>query len=243
MKLKFKKIELFVHSHKVRKWINETRYTNPFYILSLFIIKPLSSLDFWAMLCQPVGQLQFGSPLVAGICLNRDGSMLIFIGPMPSPPSINFSARLYSKDRYLSSSSNLQSRAGWCQLYSLPQASLAAGRLLWFTGESWILTNPLSNVFCCINKWKGGREERKEKKKESLYFLLSQCSQQEMAQCRSTSSLFWVKERDDLFLSDWRVNHDPGKSLSPRAPCLKFGEFPLCHLSTFTLVPVSILIT
>lgn len=33
-----------------------------------------------------------------------------------------------------------------------------------------------------------------------------------------------------------------GRSLSPRVPYLNFGEFPLFHLSTFTSVPVSILI-
>lgn len=196
------------------------------------------------MLCPPVGWLRLGSPMVPGVCLNRDGNMLIPVGPVPSPPSSNFPASLCSKDSSLSSCSNLQSRAG--------ANSAPCPRPVWLqVGCSDSPENPEFWLILCLMSFAGstwqphmeGEQKRKERGKgRKLAFPMGPMKSQEMAQCRPATLLSWVKGRTALFLSEWRVNHDLGKSWSPRIPSLNFGESPLFHLSTLTPAPVSILI-
>lgn len=47
-----------------------------------------------------------------------------------------------------------------------------------------------------------------------------------MAQCGSTILLSWVKGKDDLFLSDWRVNHNPGQEFITQSSTFEFWRVP-----------------
>lgn len=120
------------------------------------------------MLCPPVGWLQFGTPWCQASVWIVTGTCWSLLDPCLAHPAVTSPPA--SAARTALSAPVPTYRAGLCQLCSLPRACLAAGRLLWLTGESWALTNPLSNVFCRVNmiatngRAAGKKGKRKRKK-------------------------------------------------------------------------------
>lgn len=134
--------------------------------------KPSVIMNFWAILSHLLGSSSLNTPWCQASAWIVMGTCWSLLDPCLAHPAVT--SLPASVARTVFSAPVPTYRAGLVPTL-LPALGLSgAGRLLWLTGESWVLTHPFSNLFCrasliATNGKENGRKGRVKGRK----FVLS----------------------------------------------------------------------